>query len=113
VPLASHPHAYTAARAAVCAEVLATPGDYAAALFEASALTEEACEELAASRGTDREAFRRCLRDPATAARIERDTNEFESIGGDGVPLLYVGRLRLEGEQSQGDLETAIARSRD
>ncbi len=110
VPLPRHPDARTAARAAVCVEKLtsAVTDDYVHALFEAQDLSEHACEELAVERGVDRDKFQRCLSDPATDARIEEDIAMFDAVKGDGVPLLYVGRTRLDGAQSRSSLEAAI-----
>jgi predicted DsbA family dithiol-disulfide isomerase len=89
----------------VCAE---SASGYADTLFESQDLSEGACEELAVRRGIDREAFRACITSPATDARIDRDTAIFDSADGTGVPLLFVGAQRLEGEQSQEALESAI-----
>jgi len=110
VPLPRHPDARTAARAAVCVERLTPPliGDYVHALFESQDLSEAACEELAVERGVDRARFQQCLADPSTDARIEHDIAMFDAIKGDGVPLMYVGRARLEGGQSRAALESAI-----
>ncbi|MBX3208470.1 MAG: thioredoxin domain-containing protein [Labilithrix sp.] len=110
VPLPRHPDARTAARAAVCVETLTRPllDDYVHALFEAQDLSEAACEELAVERGVDRDRFQRCLADAATDARVERDLAAFDAVGGDGVPLLYVGRTRLEGAPSRSRLEAAV-----
>lgn len=110
VPLPRHPDARGAARAAVCVERItnALTDDYVHALFEAQDLSEQACEDLAIERGVDRDKYQRCLADPATDARIEQDLAMFDAIKGDGVPLLYVGRTRLEGAQPRGSLEAAI-----
>ncbi len=110
VPLPRHPDARTAARAAVCVERIANAmtNDYVHALFESPDLSEAACEELAVERGVDPDKLRRCLADPATDARIEEDIAMFDAVQGDGVPLLYVGRARLDGAQSRERLEAAI-----
>jgi len=111
VPLARHPDAKTAARAAICVEAIAPEKtlSYAHALFTAPDLGEAACEEVAVTTsGIDRETFRRCVTDGSTDARIERDLAMYEAVGGDGVPLLFVGRTRLEGMQSRSSLETAL-----
>lgn len=115
VPLRSHPDARTAARAAVCFEALTQKADswvaqddYAHALFASPDLSEAACEELAVEHGVDRDHFQRCLSNTATDARIQRDIEAFESVDGDGVPLLFVGSKRLEGNQSRAKLEAAI-----
>lgn len=108
VPLHMHPDAQTAARAAVCVESSTAYDDYLHALYAAPDLGEVACEELAAARGVNRDAFRACVADPATDRRIASDTRLLDQVGGDGVPLLYVGRRRLEGSQTQRDLASAI-----
>lgn len=108
VPLRMHPDARTAARAAVCGEALGAREDLVSALYAAPDLGEQACEEMAAERGVDRERFQRCVADPATDARIDRDTAMLDELKGDGVPLLYVGRLRLDGSQTRRSLMTAI-----
>jgi protein-disulfide isomerase len=108
VPLPMHPDARAAARAAVCAESLAAREDLVSALANAVDLGEQACEALAVARGADRDAWRRCVGDRATEARIDRDVAMFDELRGDGVPLLYVGAMRLEGEQTRATLEAAL-----
>lgn len=99
VPLARHPDARTAARAAICVETItsALTADYAHALFEAPSLSEAACEEMAVIRGVDRDRFRQCLASDVPEARLARDLADFDSASGDGVPLLFIGRERIEG----------------
>jgi protein-disulfide isomerase len=110
VPLRQHFDARGAARAAVCVERIANAvaADYVHALFESHDLSEVACEELAIERGVDRDRLRRCLADSSTDAQLEQDEAMFDAVHGDGVPLLYVGRTRLDGAQSRASLEAAI-----
>lgn len=112
VPLKIHPDARTAARAAVCGETLgardANGMDLVHALFAASDLGEKATEALVVERGVDRDAYQKCLADPATDARIDREDHMLEEVGGEGVPLLFVGRTRLDGAQSRAALASAI-----
>jgi protein-disulfide isomerase len=111
VPLPRHPDARSAARAAVCVEAIVPEKtlSYAHALFTAPDIGEGACEEMAiALGGIDRDVFRRCLSDPTTDQRIDRDIAMYEAVGGDGVPLLFVGKIRLEGMQSRSSLEAAL-----
>lgn len=110
VPLRSHPDARDAARAAICVERLA-PGradDYAHALFASPDLSTFACERLATERGVEVARFRECLADPSTESRIERDTEQYARAGGDGVPLMFVGKRTLDGQQSRMALEAAV-----
>lgn len=110
VPLDRHPNARAAARAAICAERLLGPRGhaYADALFRRDALTDAANEELAIEMGVDANAFHACVESPATEERIEEDIRLFDSLGGDGVPLVFVGGERYEGAQSRLVLETAL-----
>ena len=78
------------------------------ALYRAPDLGEAACAEIAVEHGADRAAFDRCVADPSTDARIDRDTSMFRALGGDGVPMMYVDRTLLDGAQSRRSLETAI-----
>lgn len=108
VPLRMHPDARTAARAAVCGETLGAREDLIDALYKAPDLGEQAVEQLVIERGVDREKYLACLADPATEARIDKDTAMLDALGGDGVPLLYVGRTRLDGSQTRRSLDIAI-----
>lgn len=111
VPLRMHPDARTAARAAICVERLASPDvshAYVDALYEAPDLGEEATTAMAIERGVDEARFRACTADAATDARIDRDRAQFVEAGGDGVPLLYVDRTRLDGGQRRETLEGVI-----
>lgn len=112
VPLKIHPDARTAARAAVCGEKLGAGEvngvDLVHALFTTTDLGERSTEALVLERGVDRAAFLKCLADPATEARINRDDQMLDEVGGEGVPLLFVGRTKLEGAQSREALASAI-----
>ncbi len=108
VPLDMHPDARTAARAAVCTEALVARDAVVDALYRAPDLSEVACEEIAVEHGADRPAFEACVAAPSTDARIDQDTSMFRSLGGNGVPMLYVDRTLLDGAQTRRTLETAI-----
>lgn len=111
VPLRSHPDARAAARAAICAEAL-LPEEAANAvvdaMYHATDLSEGACERLAVSRGADRDRFRACVASAETQARLARDRAAFESVGGDGVPLVYVDGSRIDGEPTKAELDSAL-----
>ncbi len=110
VPLPRHPDARTAARAAICVETItsALTTDYAHALFEAQDLSEAACEDLAVERGVDRDRFRECLASPVPEARLARDLAAYDAARGDGVPLLYIGKERIDGAPPPAILEAAL-----
>jgi protein-disulfide isomerase len=110
VPLRRHPDARTAARAAICVEAIAPAelGAFTRDLMASNDLSERACAEAAVQHRVDREQYERCVHDSKTEERIERDIALFDSVDGDGVPLLYVGRARLDGSQTRSSLETAL-----
>jgi protein-disulfide isomerase len=109
VPLPRHPDARAAARAAVCVEKLSPrTRDFADALFAADDLGDPSLEDLALARGVSLDAFVTCTADAGTDTRIDRDVASFDALGGDGVPLLFIGRRRLEGTQPRDVVEEAI-----
>ena len=127
VPLPRHPDARSAARAAVCFESLSAPPqvrsanvapdatrtsvlfqEYVHALMTSPDLSEAACERIAEEHGIARDAFQRCLADSSTDARLDKDLLLFDMVHGDGVPLLFIGKTRLEGAQSRSSLEAAL-----
>jgi predicted DsbA family dithiol-disulfide isomerase/uncharacterized membrane protein len=108
-----HPHALDAARAACCGEALGKGDTMADALFSAPVeeLTPEGCARLAASMGLDAEAFRRCVQDPATEARIRADQATFKAAKGHGLPTLWIGDVKIEGTAPGDELERVIAQA--
>jgi uncharacterized membrane protein/predicted DsbA family dithiol-disulfide isomerase len=118
VPLRSHPHAHDAARAACCGETLGKGDAIADALFSApvESLTPQGCEQIAASVGLPIDAYRACVADPKTDARIEADRAEFDAAGGHALPTIWIDRRRFIGAQPEPvlaqALDTAVARDR-
>jgi uncharacterized membrane protein/protein-disulfide isomerase len=114
VPLRMHAHATDAARAAICAELLGKGEPMADALVAVPAeeLTPEGCEKIAASVGLDVDRFRACVKDPATDARIRADGETFRASNGRGLPMVYVDRIRLAGEQDEGSVREAFRRAK-
>jgi protein-disulfide isomerase len=110
VPLDRHPDARTAARAAICVEIVSPPvaQDYAHALFTTQDLSAGSCEELAATRGVDMDRWHACLASVAPDARIARDLAAYESVGGSGVPLLFIGKERIDGAPPPAMLAAAL-----
>jgi uncharacterized membrane protein/predicted DsbA family dithiol-disulfide isomerase len=120
VPLTRiHPHALDAARAACCGELLGKGDAMANALFAAPVeqLTVPGCEQLALTLGLDLTAYRACITDPHTDARIHADRETFDkaSVKGDGLPLLWIGEQKLMGAHDRATLQhvldKAIARA--
>ncbi|MBX3233860.1 MAG: thioredoxin domain-containing protein [Labilithrix sp.] len=110
VPLRMHPHAMDAAKAGCCGESMGKGEEIADALFTVpeTELTPEGCEKIAQAHGLDVEQFRKCVNDPATAARIEQDKAAFKQAKGHGLPTIWVDDTKLEGVQERADLEAAL-----
>jgi protein-disulfide isomerase len=110
VPLASHPHAHDAARAACCGEELGKGDTMADALFSAPVddLTPEGCERIAQRIGLPLPAYRACVANPATDLHIEADRAEFKAAGGFALPTLWIDDGQLVGAQTHEALATAI-----
>ncbi len=125
-----HIHADIAARAEVCGEKLsgngpadsheampgatAAPGPPADALVERlfsmpeDELVQENIVTAAKEVGLDAAAFTSCLTDATTDARLAEDAAAFKSVGGRGLPLLYIGAHRVEGAQDGPAVDTAL-----
>ncbi|WP_169927813.1 DsbA family protein [Labilithrix luteola] len=111
VPLRSHPDARTAAKTAICAEKLLPPSAATAttdALFRSSDLSEATCMDFVVKLGASADDVRACLNAPATEERLAQDEALYVAAEGDGVPLLYVGNQRVDGEPSKAALAAAL-----
>jgi predicted DsbA family dithiol-disulfide isomerase/uncharacterized membrane protein len=110
-PLASHAHAQDAARAAVCAEAQGKLEPMADALFTTSDLSPTGIDRVAKTVGLDEKAFESCMLDPATNARVERESNLLVPPELEGLPTTYIGGKRLLGVQSPEAVEDALERA--
>ena len=113
VPLRNHPHARDAARAACCGEALGQGDAMATALFRADVneLTPEGCEQVAARVGVPLAAYRACVADPRTDARIDADRQEFNDAGGFALPTIWFGDQAIVGAQPASALAGALDRA--
>lgn len=111
VPLRSHPDARPAALAAVCAERL-LPREaseaFASELYRSTDLSRPSLERALVEHGAAVESYRSCLGDPATANRLDEDRASYRASDGEGVPLLYVGKHRMDGEPSTKAIASAL-----
>ncbi len=110
VPLRMHPHAMDAARAACCGERLGRGDAMADALFKTPVddLTPDGCEKVAVSLGLSIDAYRSCVQDPDTDARIKADTEEFKAAKAHGLPTIWIGDRQIEGAQPVEMLREAL-----
>ncbi len=113
-PLRMHPHARDAARAHVCVGRLAPQADvaerFAHRLFETedSALNTVNLTRVAEEFGVPKAAFSACILDAATEQTLADDGALFTKAGGFGLPLLFVGRVRIEGDADDADLARTV-----
>ncbi len=110
VPLMMHAHAPDAARAAICAEKMGQGDRMANDLFRAKTtdLTPSGTTKMAAAIGLDEGAFVKCLNDPSTEVVPVADRGLYTTIGGEGLPLLWVGYTRLEGLLPVADVRRVL-----
>src|SRR5262249_31983586 len=93
-----------------CGEVLGKGDAMADALFSAPVeeLTPEGCEKIALSLGIDADAYRKCVVDPKTDARIQADQDAFKAAQGHGLPTLWIDEAKIEGAQPGEELERVV-----
>lgn len=110
-PLDMHPFAKDAARAAVCGEAQHKAEPMADALFEAEDLSAAGIDRVATTVGLDAKAFESCMLDPATNARVERESAMLVPPELEGLPTTYIGGKRLLGVQSAEVVTDALERA--
>jgi uncharacterized membrane protein/predicted DsbA family dithiol-disulfide isomerase len=110
-PLRSHQFAWDAARAAVCGEAQHKAEPMADALFAAEDLSLPGIDRVARDVGLDAAVFEKCMLDPATAARVERESNLLVPPDLEGLPTTYIGGKRLLGVQSAETVTAALERA--
>jgi protein-disulfide isomerase/uncharacterized membrane protein len=110
-PLSSHNYAQDAARAAVCAEQQGKLEPMADQLFTTDDLSPQGIDRLAQSVGLNQKAFESCVLDPATNARVERESALLVPPELEGLPTTYIGGKRLLGVQKPEAVEDALERA--
>jgi protein-disulfide isomerase/uncharacterized membrane protein len=110
-PLPMHGYAQDAARAAVCAEQQGKLEPMADQLFATSDLSPAGIDRLARTVGLDEKRFGDCVLDPATNARVERESSLLVPPELEGLPTTYIGGKRLLGVQNAESVEDALERA--
>lgn len=112
-PLDLHKGALPAAKAYVCTPE-ASREAMATALYsvEPELLEPQAILDLAGKQGIDKDAFAKCVNDPATADKVAAEKAMFKSVGGRGLPLVFVGGTAVLGF-AEDELQIAIERGID
>lgn len=97
MPLPRHPQAAFAAKAAICASAQGREDAAADALFEAEDLSEANVRRLVLGLGVEPKKFDACVRSPATAERITRESQILRDAGFQGLPTTYIGSKQIVG----------------
>ena len=100
-----HEHACDAAKAAVCAEKQGRFWEMYEELFaHQKELDLDQLPDRALAIGLDAGAFKTCLADATTLARVQRDTQRGADLKIEGTPTWYVNGLRYVGARKSPDL---------
>lgn len=110
-PLDSHPNAWHAALAAICAEPSGKAEQVSEFLYTSGDLSEAAIRRHAVSLGIDGAAFDRCLASPASNERVTRERRILHDIGFEGLPTTYVGDQRIIGARADAVFSDALERA--
>jgi len=110
-PLDRHPHAFHAARAAICAEAQGRGEEMANRLFEET-LSDEGISRIAEGLRLDPIAFDRCVNSDETTAALERDAALLPDELLRGLPTTYVGNKQFVGVPTEAALRDAFERAR-
>jgi protein-disulfide isomerase/uncharacterized membrane protein len=98
VSRAVHPNACLAAAAAECANRAGRFWEYHDVLFEnQQQLDRQSLLRHARELGLPLDAFRTCLDDPATMARVRHDIQAGDRVGVESTPTLFINGRRLQG----------------
>jgi len=108
VPLDKHPGARRAAEMAICAEAQDKLAPVHDALMNGAGADDDSVLDTAQRAGLDVEAFKACLRSDAPKERIARDTAEWEAVGADGLPMVFIQRQKFVGLVDIDPLERAL-----
>ena len=106
-PIPRHKNAFTASKAAYCAQQQDQFWDFHFSLFrEGQELSLPALIQLAVDQGLDKDLFTGCLNDPKTEEVINADIQIGLDVGVKGTPAFFVNGKRIE---SPAGLETAVS----
>lgn len=109
-PLPGHPHAESAARAAVCAEATGQANAMVDLLFDGE-LDAASLVAYAERLNIPVDWFETCLNDPRTQARIDADLARLQQSDFQGLPTTYIGNERIVGVRPPGVYRAALERA--
>jgi len=98
-PLEMHPRARPAAEASNCAGEQGKFWEYHDQVFAGGALEDADLERYAKASGLDVAAWKKCLADGTTKARVDADFAAGRAAGVTGTPAFFVNGLMISGAQ--------------
>jgi predicted DsbA family dithiol-disulfide isomerase len=111
LPLRAHKNARPAARAYVAAVEQGKGEPMAAALWAAEERSPATCERLASTLGLDMAAYKACVTDPATDAKIDQRVAWLDEKEYPGLPVIWIENQELLGAQTYASLHAAWQRA--
>ena len=110
-PLDRHRYAFSASKAAVCADKQGRFWEFHDALYrENQDLSPQGVVAVAKSLGMDLEQFRECLQDEATRLAVQSDRALARRAGVTGTPTLFINKKRLRNvSQLESEVEAMLA----
>lgn len=112
-PLPEHKGGPRAAAAVVCAEAQGKELAMHDGVMRAGTTSDEALESVAQGLGLDLARWQACRTSGQTAERVRSDTAEWEAMGGDGLPMVFIGRRKIVGLEDIEVLERALLEELD
>jgi protein-disulfide isomerase len=108
VPLEKHPGAREAAQIAICAEEQDKLEPVHEALMRGASTRDDDALTLAQTAGLDLERFKECRRGGLPRQRLSEDGTAWEEAGGDGLPMVFIGKSKFVGVTDIAALEEAF-----
>jgi protein-disulfide isomerase len=108
VPLRSHRRAKPMARLSICAEEQNAGEAMHQALMTTDDISPEGLRGLAQQVGVDEAKLEACARAPSVDERIADDVQTYVQAGGEGVPMVFIGRRKFVGLTPIEALEEAF-----
>jgi uncharacterized membrane protein len=110
-PLSIHPYARVAAHASVCASDQGNNEPMAHVLFTLPELSLSAIRRAAVGLGLDMDRFDKCVNDPKTDQRVNRQEAILKNAGFEGLPTTFVGDTKIIGAQPKDVFRDAFERA--
>ena len=108
MPLPTHPNAFKAAQAAVCADQQGKFWEYHDGLFQSADLENESLARLAADVGLRTDRFRECMTSEGSATAVRSDVRAARQAGVQGTPTFLINGKVVANSSELGELRAAI-----